>query len=46
MNIQELLDEVEVLKEEHGNKSAGTRARRSCQIIKTMFRKSVHTFKA
>jgi hypothetical protein len=39
MSIQALLDEVEVLKQEHekferGNKSAGTRARKSLQNIK------------
>lgn len=39
MNIQSLLDEVEVLKQEYekferGNKSAGTRARKSLQNIK------------
>lgn len=39
MNIQTLLDEVEVLKQEYdkfdrGNKSAGTRARKSLQNIK------------
>lgn len=39
MNIQSLLDEVEVLKLEYekferGNKSAGTRARKSLQNIK------------
>jgi hypothetical protein len=39
MGIQNLLDEVEVLKQEYekferGNKSAGTRARKSLQNIK------------
>ena len=39
MSIQGLLDEVEVLKSEYekferGNKSAGTRARKSLQTIK------------
>jgi len=39
MSIQSLLDEVEVLKQEYekferGNKSAGTRARKSLQNIK------------
>jgi hypothetical protein len=39
MSIQTLLDEVEVLKQEYdkferGNKSAGTRARKSLQTIK------------
>jgi hypothetical protein len=39
MSIQSLLDEVEVLKSEYekferGNKSAGTRARKSLQNIK------------
>lgn len=39
MNIQSLLDEVEILKQEYekferGNKSAGTRARKSLQNIK------------
>ena len=39
MSIQGLLDEVEVLKQEYdkferGNKSAGTRARKSLQNIK------------
>ncbi|NLL14299.1 MAG: hypothetical protein GX267_12930 [Fibrobacter sp.] len=39
MSIQNLLDEVEVLKQEYekferGNKSAGTRARKSLQNIK------------
>ncbi|NLG16088.1 MAG: hypothetical protein GX556_02015 [Fibrobacter sp.] len=39
MSIQTLLDEVEVLKQEYdkfdrGNKSAGTRARKSLQNIK------------
>jgi hypothetical protein len=39
MNIQSLLDEVEILKQEYekferGNKSAGTRARKSLQSIK------------
>ncbi len=41
MSLQELLDEVEVLKQEYdkferGNKSAGTRARKSLQSIKKM----------
>ena len=41
MSIQSLLDEVEVLKQEYekferGNKSAGTRARKSLQTIKKM----------
>ena len=41
MNIQVLLDEVEVLKQEYekferGNKSAGTRARKSLQTIKKL----------
>jgi hypothetical protein len=39
MSIQNLLDEIEVLKQEYekferGNKSAGTRARKSLQNIK------------
>ncbi|MBN1603120.1 MAG: hypothetical protein JW915_16045 [Chitinispirillaceae bacterium] len=39
MSIQSLLDEVEILKQEYdkferGNKSAGTRARKSLQSIK------------
>jgi len=39
MSIQSLLDEVEILKQEYekferGNKSAGTRARKSLQNIK------------
>jgi hypothetical protein len=39
MSIQNLLDEVEILKQEYekferGNKSAGTRARKSLQNIK------------
>ncbi len=39
MSIQALLDEVEILKQEYekferGNKSAGTRARKSLQTIK------------
>jgi hypothetical protein len=39
MSIQGLLDEVEILKQEYekferGNKSAGTRARKSLQSIK------------
>ncbi len=39
MSIQNLLDEVEILKQEYekferGNKSAGTRARKSLQSIK------------
>ncbi len=39
MSLQKLLDELEVLKGEyekfeHGNKSAGTRARKSLQNIK------------
>jgi hypothetical protein len=39
MGIQGLLDEVEILKQEYekferGNKSAGTRARKSLQTIK------------
>lgn len=41
MSIQELLDEVEILKQEYdkferGNKSAGTRARKSLQNIKKL----------
>lgn len=41
MSLQNLLDEVEVLKQEYdkferGNKSAGTRARKSLQSIKKM----------
>jgi hypothetical protein len=39
MSIQSLLDEIEILKQEYekferGNKSAGTRARKSLQNIK------------
>jgi hypothetical protein len=39
MSLQNLLDEIEVLKQEyekfeHGNKSAGTRARKSLQNVK------------
>jgi hypothetical protein len=41
MSIQALLDEVEILKQEYekferGNKSAGTRARKSLQNIKKL----------
>ncbi|MFP4013429.1 MAG: hypothetical protein ACLFVQ_05035 [Chitinispirillaceae bacterium] len=41
MSLQDLLNEVEVLKAEYekferGNKSAGTRARKSLQTIKKM----------
>jgi hypothetical protein len=41
MSLQNLLDEVEVLKQEYekferGNKSAGTRARKSLQNIKKL----------
>jgi hypothetical protein len=41
MSIQSLLDEVEILKQEYdkferGNKSAGTRARKSLQNIKKL----------
>ena len=41
MSLQALLDEVEVLKQEYekferGNKSAGTRARKSLQNIKKL----------
>lgn len=41
MGIQELLDEVEILKQEYekferGNKSAGTRSRKSLQNIKKL----------
>ncbi len=41
MSIQALLDEIEVLKQEYekferGNKSAGTRARKSLQNIKKL----------
>ncbi|MDG5814518.1 hypothetical protein QA601_05490 [Chitinispirillales bacterium ANBcel5] len=41
MSLQEFLNEVEILKEEYekferGNKSAGTRARKSLQSIKKM----------
>ncbi len=41
MSLQQLLDEVEVLKAEydkfeHGNNAAGTRARKALQSIKTI----------
>ena len=41
MSLQDFLNEVEVLKEEYekferGNKSAGTRARKSLQTLKKM----------
>ena len=41
MSMQDLLDEIEILKQEHekferGNKSAGTRARKSLQNIKKL----------
>ncbi|MBN1308068.1 MAG: hypothetical protein JXA18_09140 [Chitinispirillaceae bacterium] len=41
MSMQALVDEIEILKQEYekferGNKSAGTRARKSLQIIKKL----------
>ena len=50
MSIQNLLDEVEILKQEYekferGNKSAGTRARKSLQNIKKLLKTFVWRFR-